>query len=445
MVDEVFIKQPSLVFENHGRSPNHHLSLKTAKLILSHPTGNANVRAAAKGFIEANFLYEFQTSIACFPGDFWHMLASTALLKEIRRRSFDPLLQPVTKTHPWREIGRLISSKAGIKRFTNHETGFFSVDAVYRNLDKHIASKLKSASKNGVKAVYAYEDGARCTFKEAKKFGLNCFYDLPIGYWRAAKRLLETEKERWPDWVSTLTGFEDSEIKLRFKDEELSLADRIFVASTFTAKTLKEFPGTLAPVDIIPYGFPEVNTTRSYSIIGRKLLKLLFVGSLSQRKGIADLFSAVEPFKNHVQLTLVGRKVTDKCAALEKELAKHTWIPSLPHEQVLQLMREHDVLVFPTLFEGFGLVITEAMSQGTPVITTERCAGPDLIEHENNGWLTKAGSVNDLQTTIEKILCNPQLICKVGKEAMETAKKRSWSIYANKLVESVSEYMGVSI
>ena len=426
-------------------SPNHSLSLDAARLILSHPTGNANVRAVAKGFMEANFLYEFQTSIASFPGDFWDMLASTALLNEIRRRSFDPLLQPVTKIYPWREIGRLISSKAGIKKFTRHETGFFSIDAVYRNLDKYVASKLKCSTKNGVKAIYAYEDGARCTFKEAKKLGLNCFYDLPIGYWRAAKQLLEGEKERWSDWVSTLTGFEDSEIKLSYKDEELSQADRIFVASTFTAKTLKEFPGVLAPVDVIPYGFPKVNTIRSYSNVRSKLLKLLFVGSLSQRKGIADLFSAVEPFQNYIQLTLVGRKVTEKCVALEKELAKHTWFPSLPHEQVLQLMREHDVLVFPTLFEGFGLVITEAMSQGTPVITTERCAGPDLIEHENNGWLIRAGSINDLQTTIEKIVRNPQQICKAGKEAMETAKKRPWSVYANQLVESVSRHMGIPI
>ena len=52
-------------------------------------------------------------------------------------------------------------------------------------------------------------------------------------------------------------------------------------------------------------------------------------------------------------------------------------------------MREHDVFVFPSLFEGFGLVITESMSQGTPVITTDRTAGPDLIKNDENGWLLK--------------------------------------------------------
>ena len=50
-------------------------------------------------------------------------------------------------------------------------------------------------------------------------------------------------------------------------------------------------------------------------------------------------------------------------------------------------MKEHDVLIFPSLFEGFGLVITEAMAQGTPVITTDRTAGPDVISDNENGCL----------------------------------------------------------
>ncbi|HEY6977148.1 MAG TPA: glycosyltransferase family 4 protein [Chitinophagaceae bacterium] len=411
------------------------------KLILSHPTGNANVRAVAVGFMEADLLYKFHTSIASFSGNMLDIISALGPLKEIRRRAFDSILEPVTKMYPWLEIGRLMSSKARISRLIQHETGPFSIDAVYRNIDRRVASTLHFGSKNGAKAVYAYEDGARCTFKEAKKLGLKCFYELPIGYWRTAKLLLEAEKERWPDWASTITGFDDSETKLGYKDEELLQADRIFVASTFTAKTLKDFPGNLAPVDIIPYGFPEVNDKRIYSGVTHKL-KLLFVGSLSQRKGIADLFSAVQAFRDHIELTVVGRKVNDKCPALEKELAKHIWIPSLPHKKVLQLMQQHDVLIFPSLFEGFGLVITEAMAQGTPVITTERTAGPDLIENGNNGWLIEAGSVKELQTIIEKLLCKPQLISNAGKEAMETARTRPWKLYAHELVRSVNKHMG---
>src|SRR5690606_10987933 len=117
-----------------------------------------------------------------------------------------------------------------------------------------------------------------------------CLYDLPIGYWRYAKKLLSDEQEKWPDWSSTLTGLMDSEFKLERKDQELAMADLIFVASTFTAKSLDEYPGKLAPIKVIPYGFPETIKTREYNM-GNRPLKLLFVGGLSQRKGIANMFA----------------------------------------------------------------------------------------------------------------------------------------------------------
>lgn len=408
------------------------------KLIFSHPTGNANVRAAAYGLVDANLLFEFQTTIASFSGSMLDRLGAIGPLAEIRRRRFDPALKPVTRIWPWFEVGRQIASKAGLTKLTRHENGLFCVDTVYQSLDKRVASRLKYASRRGASAIYAYEDGAASSFLLAKSFGLQCFYDLPIGYWRAARRLLKTEQERWPDWASTLTSFVDSEEKLARKDEELRLADRIFVASQFTAKTLQDFPGTLAPIEVIPYGYPPVSNVREYSnSSGRRPLKLLFVGGLSQRKGIADLFAAAEALGHHVDLTIVGLKANEHCPALDAALVKHRWIPKLPHADILKLMREHDVLVFPSLFEGFGLVITEAMSQGTPVITTDRTAGPDLIEHGKNGWLVQAGSTQALQAAIEELLHRPKSIAEAGCEAMETARRRPWEEYGRELAEAI--------
>jgi glycosyltransferase involved in cell wall biosynthesis len=303
---------------------------------------------------------------------------------------------------------------------------------------------LALCAKAGVTAVYAYEDGAAFSFQEAKRVGLQCLYDLPIGYWRTAHRLLETEKHRWPEWSSTLTGFADSEDKLNKKDEELRMADRIFVASTFTASTLKDFPGVLAPIEVIPYGFPPVAPDRDYSVRRcNQPLKLLFVGSLSQRKGIADVFDVVDALRHHVELTVVGNKVSNHCTVLDTFLSKHRWFPSLPYPEILKLMRSHDVLVFPSLFEGFGLVITEAMSQGTPVITTERTAGPDFIQDGENGWIIKAGSTGELKLGIEKILLNKDLIRKTGAAASETARHRPWPVYGTEFAAAVNNHMQV--
>ena len=122
-------------------------------------------------------------------------------------------------------------------------------------------------------------------------------------------------------------------------------------------------------------------------------------------------------------------------------LARHRWIPSLPHADILRIMQAHDVLVFPSLFEGFGLVITEAMSQGTPVITTDRTAGPDLIEHGRNGWLVEAGSTTALQAAIEELLRRPESIAEAGRAAQETARRRPWAVYGQELAAALKSQL----
>jgi len=409
------------------------------KTLIYHITGNANVKAAVYGLQQANMLDEFHVTIAAFPGTVLDRLGSISAFSEIRRRRFDPVLRPFTRRWPWLEAGRLIAPKIGILKNTCGKNGPFYIDTVVQRHDRHVASCLKYAAKRGASAVYGYEDASIFSFQEAKRLGLQCFYDLPIGYWRAAHRILKLEQERLPQWATTLTAFEDSKEKLLRKDRELELADKIFVASSFTANTLKEFPGNLAPVHVIPYGFPAVSKEqKTYRSFHRKRsLKILFIGSLSQRKGIAHLFEAVKQLKDFVKLTVVGKKQGNHCAALDAALREHVWLPSLSNEAILNLMQQHDVLAFPSLFEGFGLVISEAMSQGTPVITTDRTAGPDLMTDGHNGWLIRAGCTEALTEAFARLLDHPEEIAMVGKAAMETARCRPWTKYGRELAHAI--------
>lgn len=411
------------------------------KVVLSHPTGNAFLRALAKGLKESGMLHTFYTAIACFPGTFLYNLGKLKPLSELHRRSFDQSLQKWTLTWPWLEVGRMLAGKARWHKLTTHESGIFSVDAVYRSFDTRVARYLKEEPVEEISGVYAYEDGALETFKEAKQMNCVCLYDLPIGYWRSARRLLQDEYTVNPEWSSTLPGLQDSEAKLERKDEELRLADHIFVASSFTKKTLHDFPDHLASVSVIPYGFPPVASSKTYLSLKDRPLRLLFVGGLSQRKGISYLFEAVDNLSSKVELTVVGQKTVQDCSALNAALERNTWIPTLPHNEILRLMREHDVLVFPSLFEGFGLVITEAMSQGTPVITTARTAGADLISHGENGWIVHSGSSLALQKQIEQILIEPELIQLNGQASLETARSRPWSLYGEEMNCKIREVL----
>ena len=404
------------------------------QVIFGHPTGNANSRAAAVGLAEANLLSEFHTSIAVFPKSGWDKLSRFPGLSQLQRRTFHPDLQEVARTSPWKELGRMLASKAGLQKVVAHETGALSIDAIYGHLDKKMARSLSTSTAQG---VYAYEDGAYHCFAAAKNRGVQRFYDLPIGYWKAARHFLTEEPDRLPDWAATLDGLKDSPAKLARKDRELALADRIYVASTFTKNSLDFYEGNLAPIDVIPYGFPPVSQQPVRSHNGQRPLQVLFVGGLSQRKGIAELFSAVDNLGKKVDLTVIGRKLGQPCPALDQALAKHRYIPSANHTEVLGEMRKADVLVFPSLFEGFGLVITEAMSQGTPVITTDRTAGPDLLTDGHDGWLSQPGKAESLQEKLEDLLIKPDSVKAAGEAARATAAQRPWAAYSQELAQSV--------
>lgn len=411
------------------------------KIVLSHPTGNENVREVAKGMKRKSILAYFYTSIAVFPGSILYKISSFSPLKELRRRLFDPILESNIIMSPIMETGRLLASKFGFTRLLKHETGALCIDAIYQNLDKKVASKLEYVKrKYDVRAVYCYEDGALNSFYKAKELGLYCIYDLPIGYWKGARMLMKEEFNMNPEWSMTLSGFNDSQSKLDRKDQELALADIIFVASSFTKKTLIHYSGNLSEIRVIPYGFPEVKIKRYYEPLEKRKLKILFVGGLSQRKGISYLFDSVIGLKDQVELTIVGNKVVDNCTVLNSALEEHNWIPSMSHCDILSCMREHDVFVFPSLFEGFGLVITEAMSQGTPVITTDRTAGPDLIIDDVDGWIVPAGCSKSIRDIFTKILDNPEIIKQFGIAAQEKAKRRPWSVYGDEMAAAIAEF-----
>jgi glycosyltransferase involved in cell wall biosynthesis len=426
--------------KTHTETP-HSKSVTSRKVLFTHPSGNEVVRAALNGVQSAGLLDSFYTSFASFPESTLDRMANIPGLSEIKKRTFASNLQDKTRTAPFREVGRIVASKIGLKNLVKHEVGFFSVDAVYHAIDRWVASVIQKSPPDRIGGIYAFEDGAEFSFVAAKQRGLKCFYDLPIGYWRYARKLMAVEREIRPEWSSTLTGFLDSEKKLARKDEEIRLADHIFAGSTFTAASLVEYPGKLPPISVITYAFPPVNAQRVYSSNYNEPLKLLFVGGLSQRKGIANIFEAVKPLGKHVSLTVVGQKAVEDCAALNKALSEHKWIPSLPHGEILNLMRQNDVLLFPSLFEGFGLVITEAMSQGTPVITTDRTAGPDLITHGENGWIIEAGSTVALQESLEKILEHRNMVQLVGHAAQTTAEQRPWPVYGGELAQTLRKFL----
>lgn len=401
-------------------------------IVLSHATGNQFVREALMAFDQAGILGEFWTTLSWNGDGAVNRLLPRSLRRLFERRSFSKSVREKTHTLPLRETVRLLAGAAGAS--PQHETGIFSMDAVLRELDRKVATRLRKIT--GCTAVYAYEDGALETFRTAHDLGVNCIYDLPIGYWRVGQRLFAEEKEREPEWSCTLTGALDSAEKLSRKDDELRLADRVVVASTFTKNTLADAPGA-AKIEVIPYGAPQSISAEIRRSAGP--LKLLFAGSLGQRKGLSYLLKAVDELKNRVELTLLGRKAAPGCSPLESAVKRHRWIPTLDHAGVLREMHDHDVLVFPSLFEGFGLVILEAMAQGTPSITTDHTAGPDTIEDGVDGFIIPIRSTDAIVEKLELLLADRERLMSMKSAAKRKAQLQKWDRYRQSLVEVARE------
>jgi alpha-maltose-1-phosphate synthase len=192
---------------------------------------------------------------------------------------------------------------------------------------------------------------------------------------------------------------------------------------------------------MIPLGAPSAFEKTYETGSARKKIKVIYVGSLTQRKGLSYLLDAVSAIGNaSVALTLIGARPRVKCSPLEAALSTHHWIPSLPHAEILRLMRAHDVLVLPSLFEGFGLVILEAMSQGLPVITTPNTCGPDIIDDGADGFIVPIRSAEAIAEKLE-LLHNNDLLVSMGEQASRKAALFSWERYRKNIIETVINFL----
>ena len=100
--------------------------------------------------------------------------------------------------------------------------------------------------------------------------------------------------------------------------------------------------------------------------------------------------------------------------------------PVVPYDKMQDLYAEHDVFLFPTLMEALPLVIQEAMAAGMPVITTETCGMPDLIENEFNGLLIPTANASAIEEAVLRLAGSSEMRRRLGEAARETTKRRTW-------------------
>ena len=411
-------------------------------ILLAFPWSNENVRADARALQRAGMLSLFCTTIAWRRSQALIGWLPSWLRAEFGRRVFEGIDPRLIRTFPGAEIARQIGRRIGLSALTRHETGWASADGVSRDFDERVA-RLVSKRRVRADAVYAYEYAALRTFKAAADAGMRRFYELPIGYWRAGLRIMTEERERKPEWASTIELLRDSAEKNARKDEEISTADHIIVPSRFVQKTLIEHPAMRATVDVVPYGAPTAVPIGPRSHGGK--LRLLYVGHLSQRKGISYLFDAMNGLRDVATLTLVGPRPSGACPPLDIELQHHEWLGTVPHERVLELMSRHDLFIFPSLFEGFALVILEAMAQGLPVVATANSGADMAIEHGVNGFIVPIRDADAIARHVIEFFNDRERLAAMSAAAARRAADMSWAAREALFIETLRMRLATSV
>ncbi|MFM8656053.1 MAG: glycosyltransferase, partial [Chthoniobacterales bacterium] len=102
-------------------------------------------------------------------------------------------------------------------------------------------------------------------------------------------------------------------------------------------------------------------------------------------------------------------------------------------ECVLEKFLRSDLLVFPTLCDGFGLVVLEAMSRGLPVLTTTQAGASDLVKDQVNGLVVEAANTDRLVDVLQWAASNREALGTMRAAALQTAEENQWKDYGVKL------------
>jgi len=409
---------PSLV-----KKKNRQMIAKPEQFFVSHPTGNTFVRALLSELDQQNRLEKYFTSIGTSQES--HLIS-----KLLGRQRNYSLNSNKLSTQFFPEIFRLLPLGGKSQQSRRN-----AVDRSYQSLDNRVSKSLAMLKGD---FIHAYEDGALHSFTRAKEMGFFCSYELPIAHWQTVRQLLSEEVARFPEWEPTLESTREPEEKLVRKDKELSLADCITCPSNFVLQSIPSSIRERIPCQISLFGSPIHNGDNSTKNASEKngKLKLLFVGSMSQRKGLADLFEAMKLINSkNVSLSILG-SASMPMHFYRSHYPDFQYLHPRTNKGVREVMLQHDALVLPSIIEGRALVQQEALACGLPLIVTKNAGGEDLIEEERTGFIVPIRKPDEIAEKIDWFGRNLNKLDEMSNFCRKKASQYKWSDYARSIINS---------
>jgi len=351
------------------------------------------------------------------------------LTSRLSRRRFEPLDHAPTIQGRTGEIRRLMMRAVGC------ESEALSVKA-----NEWIMRTMRRQCRRvDVTAIHAYEDCSLYQFEEARRQGKACIYDMPIGYFRAWQKVLSNLGRRYWDWMPGGGHSYTSHTPLEQKEKELALADLVMVPSSFVESTIQENVDNKV-IARAPYGV-DLDFWKSGEVRSRtEGMRFVYAGHLSVRKGTPLLLEAWKKadLKN-AELLLVGpwRLADRKRFDLPSNVRS---IPPCSSVTLREQYIESDVFIFPSFFEGFALVVLEAMSCGLPIVASQSTGGQEALTPDCSHVLP-TGDVDALVESLRWFNNHREALPAMSLAARRRAERYTWANYREALSKAVAPYV----
>jgi glycosyltransferase involved in cell wall biosynthesis len=279
-------------------------------------------------------------------------------------------------------------------------------------------------------AFLGIEHGALCSIEAARRLGKKSVVAFLSPHHAVRERWVDAEYARFPELrpagapgPGALTRTRDTR-----RDQEAARADAVHANSRFTARSLVAAGVPEAKIVEVPLGSPRtIAETALPSALGRPLV-FICAGSVSVPKGAHYLLDAWKRLgvRAGAELHLYGR-VLLPTRCFDGGGADIVVHGSVPQSELFAAFQRAAVLVFPTLCDGFGAVVSEAMAHGLPVITTSNAGAAELVDEGRNGFVVPPADAAALAERMAWCLSHPVDVLAMRREALATARRWSWA------------------
>jgi glycosyltransferase involved in cell wall biosynthesis len=305
--------------------------------------------------------------------------------------------------------------------------------------DRIVARRIEKLA-GQIDIVHTWPLGALETLKTATRLGIPTVLERPNAHTRFAMDVVQKECDRLGVTLPADHEHAYNTEKLRKEEEEYRLATRLLCPSDFVVKTFLDKGFSKERLARHIYGYDaKVYYASDTKREAKHGLTMLFVGVCAVRKGVHYALEAWlrSPASKEGTFLIAGEFLPSYREKLAPMLA-HPSVRVLGHRNdVPELMRKSDILVLPSIEEGFGLVIAEAMGSGCVPLASEACT--EICSHMRTGLMHSVGDIESLTEHITILHENRALLEKLRAASLDAAPGVTWTSAGRMLLDVYRE------